>query len=733
MKIPISNFAFDEDSIDENFMSADDHMFLLWAHGLYKREYELQVENRNERSIDCDFYDGDQFTQEELAVYEARGQTPRVYNEVKPTIDWILGTERRTRMDYAVLPRTENDSDASLKKTKLCKYIDDINKSKWQRSLAFEDMVKSGEGWTRIAYELNDEGDYQIVLKHVPWRNILSDSSSRTPLMNEDRYIWETKVIDLSVLLVHFPNKKNELYHDSEDKADLENEVIEESLLTPDGKQTTRIRTGVISLHDRMDSQRRAVRVYEMWYKQPEKVKLIRGQSAFDGEIYDKENKQHIELIQNFGHRVVEVVRQQMYCAMYTDNTLLYRQKSPYKHNRLPYVRRLCYIKNKDGSSYGVVRQIRHPQSDLNIRRNKALFQLATNRIIMDKDAVEDKNNLVQEVARWDSVIEKRAGSYFEIQEGSALANQHVAVGEQNSAYIRQVSGVTGENRGMSTNANSGVAIQARQEQGTVITTVLTDNHILARQLEGELILSLIEQFMDKPMQFRITADDLKEDPEFVDVNQEDDPTTDITKTQADFIVADKDYRSSMRQALSEQLISTAGVISQHTGNPMLGVALLIAAIEMQDIPEKSRMTEELRKAAGMPPKNESEEQQQAREALEQQKAELEKQKQDLIMRESMATISKIEAEATKVGNEAELQALRTQIEKLRAMLEAITLGSNALMAPQQALNVADDLLENADAVLNLNKKPLQQQPQDTPVEQQQLPNPNEQKQIQQF
>ncbi|WP_111861148.1 hypothetical protein [Acinetobacter sp. CFCC 10889] len=708
MKVPIDNFDFHEDNLDSDFLGSDDGMFLLWAQGLYKREYELQVENRNQRSIDCGFYDGDQFSDEELAVYEARGQTPRVYNEVKPTIDWILGSERRTRMDYAVLPRTENDSDASLRKTKLCKYVDDINKSKWQRSLSFEDMVKSGEGWTRVGYEINDDGDYQILLKHVPWRNILSDSSSHSPLMNDDRYVWETKVIDLSVLMVHFPDKLNELYYDAEDKADLENDVIEESLLTSDGRHTQRIRSGVISLHDRMHEERRAVRVYEMWYKQPEKVKIIKGESAFNGEIFDENNPQHIQLIQYFDHKVREVVRQQIYCAMYTNNTLLYRQKSPYKHNRLPYIKRSCYIRNKDGAAYGVVRQIRDPQSDLNIRRNKALFQLATNRIIMDKDAVEDKNNLVQEVARWDSVIEKKAGAYFEIQEGSALANQHIAVGEQNSAYIRQVSGVTGENRGMSTNANSGVAIQARQEQGTVITTVLTDNHILARQLEGELILSLIEQFMDKPMQFRITADDLKEDPEFVDVNQEDDPTTDITKTQADFIVADKDYRSSMRQALSEQLIATAGVISQHTGNPMLGVALLISAIEMQDIPEKSRMTEELRKAAGMPPKNETDEQQQAREALAQQQAELEKQKQDLIMRESMAQIAKLEAEANKVNNEAELQKLRIQIEKLRAMLEAIQLGNGAIASPREALTVADDLINNADAVLNLNNKQVE-------------------------
>ncbi|WP_336984803.1 hypothetical protein [Acinetobacter modestus] len=701
---------FSEDLLSPDFMLTDEGRFLKFAHGAYQREYELQVINRNQRSIDCDFYDGDQYTSEELAEYEKRSQNPRVYNEIKPTIDWILGSERRTRMDYAVLPRTENDSEASIRKTKLCKYIDDINKSKWERSRAFEDMVKSGEGWTKIAYEINQDGDFQIILKHRHWRNIIADSSSVNPNMSDNRYMWDTQVVDIGVLAVHFPDKINLLRQDVEERAEIEDDIIEDSLITVDGRRSERVRHGTIQIDNDLDTQRRAVRVYEMWYKQTEKVKLIRGESAFNNEVYDDKNEQHKLLISDYGHKLVEVVREQMYCAMYTNNIVLYRQKSPYKHNRFPFVRRVCYIRNRDGAPYGVIRQIRDPQSDLNTRRNQALYQMATRRVIMEEGAVEDENRLADEVSRWDSIIKIKQNKRFEIQEGASLASQHIEIGEQNSAYIRQTSGVTGENRGMNTNATSGIAIQARQEQGTVITTTLTDNHILARQIEGELILSLIEQFMDKPMQFRITEDDLKTDPEFIKVNQEDDPQTDITKSQADFIVADKDYRATMRQALSEQLISTAGVISQHTGNPMLGIALLIAAIEMQDIPEKERMTEDLRKAAGMPPKNESEEEQQAREQLEQQQQAIDQERNQLAMRELQAKVNKLEAESRKIANEADLTKLRGQMEKLRAMLESINLGTAAIGTHQAALAIADDLLESADQILNLQPQAAPQQ-----------------------
>ena len=74
-------------NLDQDFLATEDGRFLAWAHGLYQRELDLQAVARTERAIDVAFYDGDQFTDEELEEYEARNQTPRVFNEIKPTVD----------------------------------------------------------------------------------------------------------------------------------------------------------------------------------------------------------------------------------------------------------------------------------------------------------------------------------------------------------------------------------------------------------------------------------------------------------------------------------------------------------------------------------------------------------------------------------------------------------------------------------------------------------------------
>lgn len=712
------------EKLDQDFLKSDDGVFLQWAHGLYQRELDIQAESRSERALDTAFYDGDQFTDEELAEYESRGQTARVFNEIKPTVDWLLGGERRVRTDWAVLPRTEDDSEASIRKTKLVKYVDDINNARWHRSEAYADMTKNGEGWTWITYEPNNDGENQIMLQHEHWRYVLCDSKSRRRDMTDMQYLWRVKILPLETLVNHFPEKETELSNLADDMYILEQDLLDESLEgIEQGQESRSIRSGTMNF-DQSAGDREGVKVYEFWYKQNERVKILKGDGSFNGSVYDPKNEEHKILIQHYGFKVVEVTREQMYCSMYTDDTVLYRQKSPYKHNRFPAVRRFAYIKDRDGTVYGVIRSVRDPQSDLNIRRNKALFMMNTVRVVMDEGAVKDKAVLAEEVARWDSIIEKKPNANLEIIEGTERANAQLNVGEQNSAYIRQISGVTGENRGMDTNATSGIAIQARQEQGTVISTVLTDMHSLGRKLEGELVLSLIEQFYDKPFQFRITADNIKDKAEFAKINDEAEPETDITRTQSDFVVAERDYRTTMRQALSEQLISTSSAIAQHTGNPGLAVSMLTAAIELQDLPDKERLVDSLRKAAGMPPLNETDEEKQQREqqAAQQAEAEMKKQMmaQELAMKEQAARVAELEARAAKSLVESELTKVRVLFEKINSLKSGIEAGAVAAQG-QDVLPIVDNLIEQIDGILNLNAlqtaQPVEEQP-EVPQEQ---------------
>jgi hypothetical protein len=110
-------------------------------------ERQTQAENRLERIKAHNYKDGEQWDDEDKEKVEGRGQKASVFNIIKQNVDWLVGTEKRTRVDYAILPRKKAESKEAEAKTKLIKYISDVNKAGFARSLAFEDAIISGKGY----------------------------------------------------------------------------------------------------------------------------------------------------------------------------------------------------------------------------------------------------------------------------------------------------------------------------------------------------------------------------------------------------------------------------------------------------------------------------------------------------------------------------------------------------------------------------------------------------------
>ena len=141
----------------------------------YYEEREKQSVNRYQMAIDHDFYDSIQWSDEDAEEVESRGQAAIVYNETAPMVDWVCGTERRTRMDWKVLPRTPDDVTGADVKTKVMKFVSDINKVPFARSRAFDDAVKVGVGWLEDGAR-NDPTEDILFSRYESWRNVLWDS-----------------------------------------------------------------------------------------------------------------------------------------------------------------------------------------------------------------------------------------------------------------------------------------------------------------------------------------------------------------------------------------------------------------------------------------------------------------------------------------------------------------------------------------------------------------------------
>ena len=60
---------------------------------------EASADYRKRAERDRDFYDGVQWTSEEIEEMNRRGQPVPVFNHIFPKINYILGTEIATRVD----------------------------------------------------------------------------------------------------------------------------------------------------------------------------------------------------------------------------------------------------------------------------------------------------------------------------------------------------------------------------------------------------------------------------------------------------------------------------------------------------------------------------------------------------------------------------------------------------------------------------------------------------------
>ena len=638
----------------------------------------LQTKDRQERLRDHDYYDGDQWDAEDKEAVEDRGQRACVYNLVKPTIDWLTGTEKRTRVDFRVLPRERDDSKGAETKTEVLKYVADINKSHFHRSRAFEDCAISGVGWIEAGIK-SDETDEPLFVRYEDWRNIWYDPLSVERDLSDARYLFRAKYVDIDIAAAMFPDRAGQIRAASISE-DTYYEEYDTELDDTDPERA--IMDAAESGEDVHPFNRRSrVRLVECWYRQPGKVKILRGKElgTVDGTVYDQQDPFMVGLVESGVASVYDairmVVRQMIFCGKY----VLQDQPSPYKHQRFPFIPIWGQRKKKDGAPYGAVRQLRDPQDDLNKRRSKALFILSSNRVVADDNATDDWDNLYDEAQRPDGVIRKKSGTEVRLENDFRIGAEHIKLMEQDKQYIESTGGVTDENMGRETNATSGKAILARQEQGHVINQNLFDNLRYAIQLAGEIELSLIEQYYTEPKVIRIVGD--RGQLEWMQINAQTEDglvENDITARQADYLVDTQAYNATLRQ----QMFETFGELLTKLP-PEVAVNLLDLWVDLSDLPGKDEMVKRIRSINGQPDPDEDLDdpevvaRRQAQEEAKAYQAELAQKLQELAIeekdvenRKTKAEIKEILAKVDEIVNKIHVENEKVDLESQKVTIE---------------------------------------------------------------
>lgn len=624
----------------------------------YYLEREKQSANRLEMAMDADFYDNIQWDPEDAAEVTGRGQMPLVYNEVAPMVDWLIGTERRQRADWKVLPRTEDDVQAADIKTKVLKYVSDVNRVVFNRSRAFSDAVKAGVGWLDDGVR-DDPTQDVLYSKTEDWRNVLWDSAGYEMDLSDSRYLFRWRWVDEDIAIMMFPDRADAIRRAAEDSAYTNNTTWEEDTWrsaseVQNGKsgQLYASGTGVA-----VDQVRRRIKLIECQYREPVKTKIV-GSGPLKGAFFNEQDGALVNALQARGGTIVDKMMMRMHIAVFTEASMLSMGVSIFRHNSFSLTPVWCYRRSRDRLPYGAIRRVRDIQQDLNKRASKALFMLNTNQIIADDDATDDWAKMRDEADRPDGLITKKKGSTVEIRRDTDAATGQIQMMTLDAQSIQKSAGVAQENMGRQTNAVSGEAIKARQIQGSVVTTEPFDHLRLATQIQGEKQLSLCEQFYTEEKVVRLTG--TKGALDWVRINQPEQQldgsvryVNDITESMADFIVQEQDYAGTLRAVMFESMNALAVRLP-----PEIAMRIMTVAMEFSDLPNKNEIAEQFRKITGERDPNKEmspEEMQQQEQQLAQQSEALQMQRETAMnaLEEQRAKVRHINAQAAKLESEA--------------------------------------------------------------------------------
>lgn len=558
---------------------------------IYRYELDRQWDNRADMARDEDMFDHIQWTAEELAVLEARGQAPIVFNLIQTTINWVLGSQRRATVDYKILPRRKEGLETAQRKDELLRHLRDENHTNDQNALAFADAVKVGIGWLETGE--GDPTDGPIVFdRHESWRNMLWDSRCTRMDLSDARYVTRSKWLDLDTASALWPGRAGLLDISRESRIMLSglSDYADEAMdsVEDDSRSSSGFTSGGYDLRQR-------IRVIEMWFRRPVKVQVMRG-GQFQGELFDPWSEGHWWELESGAASLITRPREVMHVALMTEKGLLEVRQSPYRHNRFPFTPIWGYRRGRDGMPYGMIRGLRDIQRDLNKRASKALHHLSTVRVHVEEGAVDDIEELRNEAGRPDAVILHRPGKPAPVVEnGADVAQAHINLMQIDAQMIQQVGGVTDENLGRKTNATSGKAITARQDQGALATSMFFDNLRFALSLHGEKKLVNIEQFYTDRQTFRIT--DSRGNPQYVEINDGAFSNA-ISLFKADFVMAEEDWRATTRQAQADALLDLMGKLAATA--PQIVMTCLDLVVEALDVPKRDELVKRIRQMTGV-------------------------------------------------------------------------------------------------------------------------------------
>jgi hypothetical protein len=407
---------------------------------------------RKESECYRDYYDGKQWSSDELKILEKRGQPAITDNRIKDKVDYTLGLERKLRTDPKAQPRTPEDDAGADAATSALRYVAECNHFAQTKSSVFENLAIEGFGGCEVIVDNQTYAKTQnkkVLIRYIRWDRLYFDGHSLAKDFSDSRYNGIIKWMDLDEAKAAYP-KMSEMF-----------DFFTSQSFAP----------GSPTYDDKprwFDRGHKRVQIHEQYFRKGDTW----HRAVFSRAGFIEEPAESVYLDSETGKKECPLILQSMYV-------------------------------DKEGNRYGIVKRYKDLQDEINKRRSKSLHLLSVNQALAEKGAVENKEDARKELSRPDGFVEYTPGMKLEVRENADLAEGQFKLLQEAQMALS----ATGPNEALLGQSGdiSGRAKQLDQQGGIITLGIQGDSIRFWQKRVMTAAYNRMKQFWTSEQYIRIT------------------------------------------------------------------------------------------------------------------------------------------------------------------------------------------------------------------------------------
>ena len=612
----------------------------------YTRARDNGHEEYIEMAKKCDrYYRGDQWDEFDIQELDDQGRPALTINTILPTINAVIGEQSAKRADIQFKPRGGGNQDVADVLTKVYAQIADNNKLDWVEAQVFQDGIIQDRGYFDVRVDFDDHVMGEVRIESKDPLDILIDPDAKNSDPRTWNEIFETKWMSIDEIEeVYGQQKADRLRFLAEtgatlgsDSMDYEEERYGDTQQENYGHQYPADPENARAL--------RSIRVIERQYYQLKDcmyyVDPVTGDQRQVPYAWGKKKRE--DFADTYGLDIIQKKMRKVRWTVTADTVVLFDDWSPYNHFTIvpyfPYFRR--------GKPFGMVRNLLSPQEQLNKISSQELHIVnttANSGWIVESGSLSGMtaDDLEEHGAETGLVLEFNRGSNPPAKiPPNQIPTGLDRLGQKAAMNIKAISGVTDSMLGSDSPEVSGVAIQAKQNRGSMLLQVPLTNLVKTRQYLAEAVLNLIQTYYTEERIIQITDEEDPYKPRTpLRVNQmtpEGEVINDLQLGEYDVIIGSAPARDNFDEMQFAEAISLRQV-----GVPIPDDLI----VEYSHLSRKADVANRIRQMQGLGEKSE-------------QQMQLEQFQMESQIRSTQLEIAKLEAEVTKLQSETALNAAK--------------------------------------------------------------------------